>query len=422
MGPQANTILTVFIAIRILQHLVERGLAWMNRKYFLSPTRQQEAGKILEIDPTSMAKAQAYSLDRYRFRAVHEWVDIIVLVIFLALGGLGLVEHAAIRLTGALGFGPHQLTTGLIFFGLLAFLSGLLSLPFDYYATFVIEEKFGFNKQTRKGFFMDRLKGIALGVVLGGLILAAILAIIQFSGSYWWVIAWITMFGFSLLTAWLYPTLLAPIFNKFTPVEAGELKTKISALANRIHFKAGDILVMDASKRSSHGNAYFTGVFGAKTIVLFDTLVKSLQTDEIIGVLAHELGHFKLHHIRWGLVRGFFSLGITFYLINLFIPMDAIYRAFGLIGFSSYGLLIVTSFVLGPLGFITQPFSHWLSQKHEYEADAFALKNSEQPAALRTALLKLRESSSSMPISHPWYSIFYLSHPPLIERLRKLPG
>jgi STE24 endopeptidase len=231
------------------------------------------------------------------------------------------------------------------------------------------------------------------------------------------VYAWLLLFSFSLFAVWIYPTVLAPLFNKFTPLDNGELKVKIEDLAKRVAFQADGVSIMDASKRSSHGNAYFTGVFGKKKIVLFDTLVKAMNVDEITAVLAHELGHFKLNHIRIGLIRSFFSTGLMFYGMSLMMPYEKLYTSLGLNGTSSYGALIVFSLWFGLVSFLFQPFSSYLSRKNEFAADAFALQHIPKRNLLGDALLKLREKSNLMPISHPLFSRFYHSHPPLIERL-----
>ena len=239
-------------------------------------------------------------------------------------------------------------------------------------------------------------------------------------GSSWFIYAWLTIFAFSLLTAWLYPTLLAPLFNKFSPLDEGELKDGIFTLAKKVDFKTDGISIMDASTRSSHGNAYFTGVFGKKKIVLFDTLVKSMSADEVVAVLAHELGHFKLNHIRWALIRSFFVTGIIFYLISLTLPLEELYSAFGFQAKSNYAALVIFSLCFGPVSFLLQPLGSYLSRKNEFAADAFALENIDNKRLLGDALLKLRENSQVMPITHPLFSAVYYSHPPLLERLSKM--
>jgi len=313
--------------------------------------------------------------------------------------------------------GLGSIAAGLAFFGIAGALSSLLELPFNLYQTFVIEERHGFNRQTLRGFALDLVKGVALAAALGGPVLAAILWIMERMGPTWWMWAWAVTTGFSLFAAWIYPSVLAPLFNKFTPLEDGELKEAILELARRVGFRAGGLLVMDASRRTSHGNAYFTGLFGQKRIVLFDTLLEAMDSSEVVAVLAHELGHFKLHHVRWAIVRSVATSGLVFYALSLCLPLEAFYSAFFLER-TAYGALAVFGLWFGLVSFLLQPLGNALSRRHEFAADAFALRSGATAAELGAALRKLREKSRLLPLSHPLYSRVYHSHPPLVERLR----
>ena len=410
-------LLLLFLLLRLAQQVVETALARLNRRHALEPARLAEAGRALGIAEEEMAKAVAYSGDRHRFGLVYGWVEVTVSLVFLAAGGLGWVESGATRVAGALGLGT--LATGLAFFGVLGTLGALLELPFDLYATFRIEEKHGFNRQTLGGFFLDRLKGTAIAVVLGGPVLAAILWLMERMGPSWWLWAWGVTTAFSLFAAWIYPTVLAPLFNKFTPLPDGELKDAILDLARRTGFRAGGISVMDASRRTAHGNAYFTGVFGQKRIVLFDTLLEAMGPLEVVAVLAHELGHFKLHHVRWGILRGIATSGLVLYGLSLCLPLEAFYAAFS-VERTSYGALAVFGLWFGLVSFLLQPLENALSRRHEFAADAFALRSGAAAAELGTALRKLSEKSRQVPVTHPLYSRVYHSHPPLLERLRAM--
>jgi STE24 endopeptidase len=257
-------------------------------------------------------------------------------------------------------------------------------------------------------------------MIFGGVLLSVLLAIMATTGDYWWILAWVALTLFSLVTAWLFPTFLAPLFNKFRPLEEGDLSVKIRELASAVKFPTSGVFVMDASTRSSHGNAYFTGIFGEKRIVLFDTLLSALRTDEIIAVLAHELGHFKLNHVRWSLIRGSLILGVGFFLMSLCLPIEAFYSAFGFDGISNYAALIVFSLWFGLFNFFLQPLSSYISRKNEFAADRFASQFPGGGQNLREALLKLREQNHSVPVTHPWYSLYYYSHPPIVERLKLL--
>jgi STE24 endopeptidase len=411
--------LILFVLLKFAQYFIERYLAKINRAYYLEPLRQKEAREALGLSQEDLDKSLAYATDRYRFSQISGWVTQLLLMVFLIVGGLGYFERLATNLAGASA--DNQLVVGLLVFALIGVATTLYGLPFSYYNTFVIEQKHGFNRQTRKGFILDMIKGLVIGGILGGLILSVILWIMAKAGVFWWVWAWVAMSSFSILTMWLYPSLLAPLFNKFSPLEEGELRSKIHELAEKVSFKTSGLFVMDASKRSSHGNAYFTGVAGKKRIVLFDTLVNSLKPKEIVAVLAHELGHFKLNHVRWMLIRSVLMTGLTFYLLSLFLPFTEFYTAFGLSGVSTYGALIVFSLWFSLIDFLLQPFESYLSRRNEFAADRFALKYTDDgKSELSRALLKLREQSHSVPISHPVYSAFYYSHPPILERLKAM--
>jgi STE24 endopeptidase len=411
MSPFGDVLLPLFIVLRAAQQAFEHWLAALNHRYAMDPRRQQEAAEVLKIAPDDMAAAARYSADRYRFGVVSSWTRVALELAFLAAGGLGLVDRWARAVAGE---GP--IAVGLVFFAILGLLAGILELPFALYHTFVIEERHGFNRQTLRGFLLDRLKGAAVVTTLGAPLLAAVLFVIEEGGRWWWVYGWAAVSAFSLLTAWIYPTFLAPLFNRFTPLPDGELKDRILELARRIGFRTSGLYVMDASRRSSHGNAYFTGLFGAKRIVLFDTLLESMGAAQVVAVLAHELGHFKLHHVRRQLVRGVLVTGVWFWALGLVLHLETFYTAFGLPR-SAHAGLVVFGLWFGLAEFLLQPvFSH-ISRRYEFEADAFALAHEGAPRDLADALLKLRERSRILPLSHPLYSRIYHSHPPLLERL-----
>jgi STE24 endopeptidase len=362
-----------------------------------------------------IGKAVAYSGDRYRFSLVSGWTEVVFGLAFLAAGGLGVVEGWARSLAALAGGG--ELPTGLAFFAIVGLLSGVFELPFDLYSTFRIEEKHGFNRQTFGGFFLDRLKGVAVAVALGGPSLAAVLWVMERMGKAWWLWAWGVTTAISLFAAFIYPTVIAPLFNRFTPLPNGDLRGAILDLARRTGFRAGGIFVMDASRRTAHGNAYFTGVFGRTRIVLFDTLVETMGLRETVAVLAHELGHFKLHHVRWAIARSVATSGLLFFGLSLCLPLETFYRAFA-VDRTAYGALVVFGLWFALVGFLTRPLGNALSRRNEFAADAFALRNGASAEELGGALLKLREKSRLLPLAHPLYSRVYYSHPPLLERLR----
>lgn len=415
---QPITALRVFLLLRLIQHVAETWLARSNRAWWGDPKRQDEAARILGITASDMQKTVAYSSDRYNLSRFSSMVGIIATILFIGYGGLGWAEDLARSANQTLQGG--QISEGLLFIGLLLLLSQLLSLPFAFYSTFVIEERYGYNKQTFRSFTVDLLKALLLGLVFGAMILSVILWIMQSMGPSWWLYAWAALSIFSLLTAWIYPSLLAPIFNKFTPLEEGELKREILDLAKGVGFRTDGLFIMDASKRSGHANAYFTGVFGKKRIVLFDTLVNSMNPKEVVAVLAHELGHFKLHHVRTGMIRGLTLSLIIFACIGALLSSKNFYLAFGLQDVSNHGGLVVFSLWFGLIEFYLQPLQTWFSRRNEFAADTFAKTTLGSSANLVSALKKLREKSSIMPIAHPLYSAMYYSHPPMLERIKTL--
>jgi STE24 endopeptidase len=412
-----HSLFVLFAALRLAQQAIEHLLARLNLRYALDPVRRGEAGRVLAISDGEMEKALAYAGDRHRLGRLEGWAEVLASLGFIGLGGLGLAEGIAGAAAGSLDLGP--LSLGLAFLGLLGLLGALFELPFDLYHTFVIEERHGFNRQTPGGFFLDRLKGLALAVILGGPLVALVLWIMARMGTSWWLWAWGATALFSVFTAWMYPTLIAPLFNKFTPLGEGELRDEILALARHVGFRAGGLFVMDASRRTAHGNAYFTGLFGRKRIVLFDTLLESLAPRQVVAVLAHELGHFQLHHVRWALLRSVLWTGLLFFALSRALPLEPFYAAFGL-GRSSHAALVVFGAWFSLVAFVLQPIESALSRRHEFAADAFALRHGATASELGAALLRLRESSRLLPLAHPLYSRVYHSHPPLLERLRAL--
>jgi STE24 endopeptidase len=408
-------LLVLFLVLRVLQHAIERGLAALNHRYTNDPARRAEVARLLGISDAEMDKAIAYARDRYRFGAWASTIELLAALGFIVLGGLGAVDDFARRFAT----GTTEIGVGLVFYGILGLLTALFELPFSIYSTFVIEEKHGFNRQTLGGFFLDRVKGLILAAALGGPILGAILGIMQWLGPSWWLWAWGAVTVFTLFTAWIYPTLLAPLFNKFTPLPPGEPRSGIEALAARLGFRTGGVFVMDASRRTAHGNAYFTGLFRQKRIVLFDTLLEAMQPPEVLAVLAHELGHFKLHHVRWALLRSTLHTGLVFWLLSQALPLSPFYRSFGL-AHSPHAALVVFGLWLGLLEFLLQPLQSAFLRRHEFAADNFALRAGACADDLSRALLKLREKSRLLPFSHPLYSRVYHSHPPLVERLAAL--
>jgi STE24 endopeptidase len=410
-------LLALFVVLRLSQQAAEHAVGALDQRYARDPERLAEAGRALRIPPAEMERALAYARDRHRFGLVSSWAEVAAGLPLLAAGALGAVDAGARSIASALDLGA--VGTGLAFFAVLGGAAAVFGLPFGLYHAFVIEQRHGFNRQTLAGFLADFVKGLALSAALGGALLAALLAIMEGTGARWWLWAWAVTSVFGAFTAWIYPTLLAPLFNRFTPLPEGELRDRILALAARVGFRPGGLFVMDASRRTAHGNAYFTGLFRQKRIVLFDTLLEALAPGEVVAVLAHELGHFKLRHVRNRLLRSALATGALFWGIGLCLPLRVFYDAFAVTP-SSHAALLVFGLWFGLVAFVAQPLGSALSRREEFAADAFAVRSGAPASELVEALLKLREKSRLLPLSHPLYSWLYHSHPPLLERLRAL--
>ncbi len=413
-----KNILVVFIVLKILRLTIEIFLGFMNRKFYLNSANQVRAKEVLKVSEEDWSKTVHYTNSKFIFNLWSNLITSAVVLIFIYHQYLGFVQNFAVDFAQKNALGT--IFEGLLFFAILGALSFVLQLPFEIYSTFGLEKKFGFNKQTPIGFILDKCKMIVLSVLLGGLLVSGLLWVMERLGQYWWIYAWGLMTFFSLLVAYLFPVVLAPLFNKFKPLESGELKEALDKLATKIQFKTSGISVMDASKRSTHANAYFTGLFGAKKIVLFDTLLHSLSTAETVAVLAHELGHFKLGHVRSSLIKSVVISGVTFYLLSLALPHLEFYQAFGLQTAVHYAALTTFSLWFGAVDFFLTPIASYFSQKNEFAADQFAKDNIGSGVDLGAALLKLRQKSFAMPLTHPLYAKIYYSHPPLLIRLEEL--
>ncbi|MFZ0451713.1 MAG: M48 family metallopeptidase [Desulfatiglandaceae bacterium] len=310
--------------------------------------------------------------------------------------------------------------TGLLFIGTLAVVKGLLSLPFKLYGTFVIEERFGFNRTSRRVFFMDMLKATFLGVVLGVPLIAGILAFFQFAGEHAWIYCWFAVTLFMLGVTFVAPTWIMPLFNKFTPLEPGELRSAILSYARSIDFPVENIYVMDGSKRSGKSNAFFTGFGKHRRIVLFDTLIEQHAVPELVAVLAHETGHFKKKHVLKTLILGIVQTGVMFYILSLFISSQGLFDAFYVGPRSVYAGLVFFAILYSPLEFVMGLFLKMWSRRNEREADRFAVETTRNPRAFAMALKKLSVHNLSNLQPHPFYVFLNYSHPPILERIRDI--
>ena len=355
----------------------------------------------------------------------------------LAHGRLGWGEHVlsaplvlALLFSGALPAWDHVVQEG---WGLFPALSGLhasvvfllalgafgmlAALPLSLYSTFRIEQRFGFNRQSLAGWLADRLKGLAVSLALGVPFLYGVLALMTEGGSLWWLWAFLFATAYQFFVVWLFPVAIAPLFNRFSPLPEGELKARLEALARAAGFRTRGLYTMDASRRTGHSNAYFTGLGRAKRIVLFDTMLSRMSADETLAVLAHEIGHFRKHHIRQRLALSTLTGLLGFYALGLLAQWPPLFQAFGFAAPAPHALLALAALGGGVFTFWLAPLSAWWSRRHEYEADAYSVNVAGMPEALKTALIGLSGQNLSNLHPHPWYCAFHYSHPPLSDRL-----
>ena len=357
-----------------------------------------------------------YTAATANFERVGATWDLAVLLGFWLLGGYDLLDRV-VR-SAHMGF----IATGLLYLGGLYFGRWVLGLPLEIYETFRIEERFGFNKTTPGTFAGDQVKSLLLSAVLGGAVLALVLAILQHGGPAAWLYAWGMASVLLIVMVYLAPALILPLFNKMTPLEDGELRREIMACAERLGFPLAEISVMDGSRRSTKANAFFTGIGGTKRVVLFDTLVKNHTTEELVAVLAHEIGHFKLRHIVQHIVGAILNIGIFLFLAQWLIRWPGLYAAFGVRQPSIYAGLAVFLVLYGPLSRVLGIVRGAQSRRHEFAADRFAAEATGLPHALGEALKKLSRNNLGNLSPHRLHVVLYHSHPPVLERVRALEG
>lgn len=366
------------------------------------------------LDAGWLRRAREYLTVNTRFDF---WESLFGLLLLLAFWGAGGFNALDLWLRG-FGFGP--VLTGLLFIGLLLLGNSLLNLPFSIYHTFVIEARFGFNRTTPRLFAVDRVKGLLLALVLGVPLGAGMLWFFEHAGAWAWLYCWLGVTAFTLFIQFLAPVLILPLFNAYTPLEDGELKTAILELARQAAFPLAGVCIMDGSKRSNKANAFFTGFGRFKRIALFDTLTRTLTVPELVGVLAHEIGHFKRHHILQRLLLGMAHTGVLFFLLSLFLTQRGLFDAFRMQHLSVYAGLLFFGILYTPVEMVLDFLVNHLSRRQEYEADRFAQQLTGDPAPLISALKKLSVSSLSDLTPHPFYVGLHYSHPPVLERLRAL--
>ncbi|MDF1849985.1 MAG: M48 family metallopeptidase [Verrucomicrobiales bacterium] len=365
------------------------------------------------VDEEAYENSQAYTRANAILGIGEGIFSLVVLFTFWWLGGFGWLDEQ-VR-----SFGYGSIVTGLLFIGAVLVAQMILSIPFDLYSTFGLEEKFGFNRTTFSTWCLDRVKGLFLGLIIGAPLLVALLWIFE-TVPVAWLWGWILMTGFSLILTYVAPIWIMPLFNKFEPLEEGELKTAIHKMAKDCDFPLREVTIMDGSKRSAKSNAFFTGLGKNKRIALFDTLVQNHTVPELVGVLAHEIGHFKKRHIVKSLLIGILTTGALFFLLGLMMENRSLFDAFGVRETSVYVSLVLFGIVMTPMNEILSIGSNWLSRKHEFEADAYAAEVTGNPQAMADALRKLSKDNLSNLTPHPFYVFLNYTHPPVAERVGAL--
>ncbi len=383
----------------------------------LNLSRQQEpipdAFKDL-FDEANYRKSQEYLRANTQFGWVSSAANLMLLLAFWFAGGFSLLD------TWVRHFSQGPIIAGLLFISILGGLKAIISIPFSIYETFVIEERFGFNKTTMRTFMMDHIKGLLLSVMLGVPLVVVILWFFEYSGNIAWLFCWIAVTLYSLFIHYVAPAWIMPLFNKFKPLEDGQLKDSIFEYAESIRFPLQDVYVMDGSKRSSKSNAFFTGIGKNKRIVLFDTLISRHTIEELVAVLAHEMGHYKKKHILKGMILGIVEAGIMFYLLSVFISYEGLFKAFYVENVSVYGGLVFFGMLYAPIVFFLSLINSAVSRKNEYEADKFAVTTTGFSKPMVEALKKLSVNNLSNLVPHPFYVFLHYSHPPVLERIRAI--
>ena len=364
-------------------------------------------------DKNRYKKAKEYKKARGKISLISSLMSIIITLVILISGFYGVVSDYIFE-----RYSSSFLHSG-VFFLFFYLINLFISIPISYYSTFVIEEKFGFNKTTNKIFIIDLIKGLFVSIIIGGALLAAALFIYDYFNDGFWLWLWLVLSVFTLFMSMFYTSLIVPIFNKLSPLEDGSLKEKIQKYSDKIGYSLKNIFIIDGSKRSSKANAYFSGIGPKKTIALFDTLVEKHTEEELVAVLAHEVGHYKKNHIKQGMFISVIQIGLMCFLFELCTKLPEITIALGADIPAFHLGLIGFSFLFSPIGLVTGIFMNILSRKNEFEADEYA-KETYDGESLKLALKKLSVDSLSNLYPHPFYVFIHYSHPPLLERLKAL--
>ena len=408
MTPQ--TLLYLYIAILVISYLFNLWLGRLNHKSASLPVPERLANV---YDSEKYRKQQNYDSENYRFGLLSGFLSFVAILAMLVFGGFGLVD----KISGS--FINNALLHSILFFAMLALASDILGLPFQIYHTFIIEEKFGFNKTTVKTFILDKLKGWLLGAVIGGGLLALVIYLYEASGQWFWVLAWLVITVFSLLLNYFYSTVILPLFNKLTPLEPGELYNSLMNYAKKVDFSLKNVYVINGSKRSTRANAYFSGFGKKKKVVLYDTLISQHSVEELTAVLAHEIGHYKLKHLIKGIIVSVIYSGFMMFLLSVFLKFESPSLALGAVKSSFHTAVLAFGLLYSPVSEMIGIIMNYFSRKHEYEADEFtATTFAAEPLA--DGLMKLSAENLSNLTPHPLYVLVNYSHPTLYQRVTAL--
>jgi STE24 endopeptidase len=407
---QPSILLYIIISILTLDFIINQVLDYLNIKN-QKKELPLEVNDIYEID--KYKKSRDYQRVNYKFDLFSSSFSFVLIITVILTGIFGKLDQVLRTRV------ENPILLALAFFGILFIISDILNLPFSVYKTFVIEEKFGFNKTTVKTFIADKLKGYLLGAIIGGIVIYILLFLILSLGQNFWIWFWIIISVFLLFINMFYTSLIVPLFNKLKPLEGGDLRNAIEEYSKKIYFPLDNIFVIDGSKRSSKANAYFSGIGSKKKIVLFDTLISNHTKEELIAVLAHEVGHFKKKHIITGFILSVLQIGFMFFILSFFVFNPLLSEALGGSKMALHLNLIAFGILYTPISHITGIFMNAISRKNEFEADKFAA-TTYNGKSLAEALKKLSTNNLSNLTPHPAYVFFHYSHPPLLERLKAL--
>ncbi len=406
-----NLYLIIILIIILGNYLLDVVIDTLNMNHVTTDLPKEFDGY---YDADKYKQSQNYLKETTRYGIIIATIITPITIAFIMIGGFNYVDRIA------RGFQYNSIITGLIFAGIMVLASQIISIPCSIYSTFVIEEKYGFNRTTIKTFILDILKGWLLTIILGGAIFSIILWFFNKTGSWAWFYCWTVMVVFQILLTFIAPIIIMPLFNKFFPLEDGDLKTTIENYSKSQGFKMKGVFKMDASKRSTKSNAFFTGFGKFRRIVLFDTLISKHTVDELVSILAHEMGHYKKKHILKSILISIITTGLMFFILSLFINNPGLFSAFKMQHTSIYASLFFFAFLYTPINMVISIFGNIYSRKYEYEADTYAIATYEKPESMISALKKMTVDNLSNLTPHPLKVFLNYSHPPVLERIQTI--